>query len=97
MKLNKVYGVLLAGLIVVAAPVYAQQPDMGKTNHDSDKMNMNMDKDMNKGMNMDMGADSMKNMPRQGNMSAPAMQKQMNDQSQHSMNPGAGMPKDNKQ
>ncbi|MFA5170290.1 MAG: hypothetical protein WC426_01895 [Sulfuriferula sp.] len=94
MKLNKVYGVLLAGVIVVAAPVYAQQPGMGETNHDSDQMNM--DKGMNKSMNMNMGTDSMKNMPRQGNMSVPAMQKQMNDQSQRLMKLGTGSPEDKK-
>ena len=95
MKLNKVYGVLLAGVIGIATPVYAQQPGMSETNHDSDQMNM--DKDMNKSMNMNMGTDSMKNMPRQGNMSVPAMQKQMNNQSQRPMKSETGSPEDKKQ
>lgn len=92
MKLNKIYGLLLASVIVVAAPVHAQQTEMSETNQNSAQ---GMDKGMSKGMNM--GTDSMKNMPRQEDMNPAAMKMQMNDQNRHPMNPGADTPENNKQ
>ncbi len=76
MKMNKVYSLLLASVIIVAAPVYAQEMGTSATA----PMDMSKKMDMGQG-SMGNGMDAMKDMHQQGSMDPAAMQKTMSNHS----------------
>lgn len=103
MKMNKVYSLLLASVIIVAAPVYAQESGTNATApmDMSNKMDMGKKMDMGQG-NKGNGMDAMKNMHQDGNMDPAAMKKMMDSHNHQPMKSEAkpvtseGKPEDHK-
>lgn len=97
MKMNKVYSLLLASVIIVAAPVYAQESGTNATA----PMDMGKKMDMGQG-NKGNGMDAMKNMHQDGNMDPAAMKKMMDSHNHQPMKSEAkpvtseGKPEDHK-